>query len=160
MICFVQASLEPSHDSINVCFDFCWIERHVETSSPSPSPPPLLNSCMLAFWSFCILMSESSCSLSQVYWFYWLLISLMPIRRNPSSHCPVFKSSLLFVRVLVMPGGSSKATPENSCKFGIWKHEFCLWTQSLNILNLSFLFLPQLLHLEYGNVEYNIGMVL
>lgn len=92
--------------------------------------------------------------------FYRLLISLMPIRRNPCSHCPVFKSSSLFVRVLVMPGGSSKATPENSCKFGIWKHEFCLWTQSLNVLNPSFLFLPQLLHVEHGNVEYNKGMVL
>lgn len=60
-----------------------------------------------------------------------------------------------------MPGGrSSKAAPENSCKFGIWKQQFCLWTQSLNVLNQSFLFLPQFLHLEYGNVvKYRDGVV-
>ena len=159
MICFVQASLEPSHDSINVCFDFCWIEKHIEASSSSffffSPPAKQLHVCILEFYC-----QNHHVAWAKFIWFYWLLISLMPIRRNPSSHCPIFKSSSLFVRVLVMPGGSSKATPENSCKFGIWKHEFCLWTQSLNVLNLSFLFLPQLLCLEYGNVKYNIGMVL
>ena len=36
LLCLSQ--LEPSHDSINVCFDFCWIERHVEASSSSSTP--------------------------------------------------------------------------------------------------------------------------
>lgn len=120
-----------------------------------PPTAKQLHACILEFYC-----QNHHVASVKFIWFYWLLIPLMPIRRNPSSHCPVFKSSSLCSRVLVMPGGSSKATPENSCKFGIWKHEFCLWTQSLNVLNPSFLFLPQLLHLEYGNVEYNIGMVL
>ena len=155
MICFVPVSWNHLMTPLMFVLIFVGLKDMLKLLPLPPPPAKQLHACILEL--YCQNHYVASVKL---IWFYRPLISLLPIRRNPSSHCPVFKGSSLFARVLVMPGGSSKATPENSCKFGIWKQEFCLWTQSLNVLNPSFLFLPQLLHLEYGNVEYNKGMVL
>lgn len=110
-----------------------------------------------------VLLLELSCSLSQGY---LVLLAFDFTYAKESEGVPA--DNLLFFKVVSCLSEFWSCLEEALLRQlekaitikGIWKHEFCCWTQSLNILDQGLRFLSQFLHLDYGNViQYRDGVI-